>query len=278
MRHGDPTDPLLLQILPVDREAVTAHGFVADPLGEGALGAGTPILQKYHGRALLMATAGCAIHCRYCFRRHSPSMPDGGPAAGITEALDALVSDSSISEVILSGGDPLALTDDSLERICETLEQAPHLRRVRLHSRVPVVLPERVDEGLLGVIERRRLPVVLVMHANHERELSPEVATACAALSSAGVLLLNQSVLLAGVNDHADALVALSERLFELGVLPYYLHLLDPVAGAAHFDVAEDRARTLLGEAASRLPGYLVPRMVREVPGAPAKVIVPPRL
>ncbi len=170
------------------------------------------------------------------------------------------------------------MADDVLEGICATLEQAPHLRRMRFHTRLPVILPERVDSGLLSVINNRRLPVVMVVHANHSRELSSEVAIACAALARAGVTLLNQSVLLAGVNDHADALVDLSERLFDIGVHPYYLHLLDRVAGAAHFDVPEDLARRLVGEVASRLPGYLVPRLAREEVGAPAKTVVPPIL
>ncbi len=277
IQRGNATDPLLRQVLPVDDEAVIVHGFVSDPLDEGVLMGGGRVLRKYRGRALVYTNDACAIHCRYCFRRHISPEHDGISTAGIVNDLEDLGLDPSVCEVILSGGDPFALTDDHMDRICAVIERSPHVRRFRFHTRLPVVLPQRVDEGLLEVLGRRRCAVVVVVHANHARELTSEAEIACAALRASGVLLLNQSVLLQGVNDHPDVLVALSERLFELGVHPYYLHLLDPVAGAAHFDVSEDRARRLVGEAASRLPGYLVPRLVREVPGAPAKVIVPPR-
>jgi EF-P beta-lysylation protein EpmB len=278
MRPGDPDDPLLLQVLPLGRELETVPGFTADPLAEGEAALRPGLLQKYHGRALLVVTGACAVHCRYCFRRHFPYAESHPGWSGWGETLDRLAADPSIREVILSGGDPLAVADERLEALLAGIEAIPHVERLRLHSRNPVVLPERVDSRLLARLRGSRLRIVVVVHANHARELDGSVHEAFSRLLGAGATLLNQSVLLAGVNDSADALVALSEALFEAGALPYYLHLLDRVQGAAHFDVPEERARRLVGEAAARLPGYLVPRLVREVPGAPAKVAMTPVL
>jgi EF-P beta-lysylation protein EpmB len=288
MRKGDPRDPLLLQVLPVGRELLPRPGFVADPLAErgglpapahpdGATRSVRPargLLHKYRGRALLILTGACPIHCRYCFRRHFPYEEESAAAGGWEEALGYLEADPSIEEVILSGGDPLLVPDRFLAELALRLAAIPHVKRLRIHSRTPVVLPERVDGDLLAWIGATRLAPVLVLHANHAREIDGAVAAAMADLKAAGVTLLNQSVLLAGVNDSASALTELSQALFEVGVLPYYLHLLDRVAGAAHFEVDEAAARRLMAEVASRLPGYLVPRLVREVPGAPAKVPV----
>jgi EF-P beta-lysylation protein EpmB len=220
---------------------------------------------------LLMTTGACAVHCRYCFRRAFPYARVNAAAGEWRQALQALAASEDVEEVILSGGDPLSLSDRRLAALAEGLARIPHLRRLRVHSRLPVVLPERVTDELLDWFAGGRLKPVLVLHANHANELDADVAAACARLAGAGVTLLNQSVLLRGVNDDSDTLTRLSEHLFDAGVLPYYLHLLDPVAGAAHFDVPERRARELMAGLAARLPGYLVPRLVREESGRAAK-------
>lgn len=274
MRPGDPEDPLLLQVLPRTEERETVPGFNADPLGEAGVSPRPGVLHKYAGRVLVVVTGACGIHCRYCFRRH---FPYGEHALGpeVRErVVEYVAADASISEVILSGGDPLTVTDEKLGPLVRELAEIPHLRRLRVHSRMPVVLPERVDGGLLDWLAGTRLRPVVVIHANHGREIDTHVVGAVARLRGAGVTVLNQAVLLAGVNDRVDALEELSEGLFEAGVLPYYLHLLDPVAGAAHFDVPTARARDLMRKLAARLPGYLMPRVVREVPGALYKVPV----
>jgi EF-P beta-lysylation protein EpmB len=231
-------------------------------------------LHKYDGRALLIATGSCAIHCRYCFRREFPYGEQQASAGRFRHALEQIAADESIAEVILSGGDPLSLSNARLAELGARLESIPHLRRLRIHSRHPVVLPGRVDEGLLDWLGGLRLSTVLVIHANHAAEIDGEVEAALAALSGCRVLLLNQSVLLRGVNDSVEALAALSERLADVGVLPYYLHLLDRVRGAAAFEVPEGRARELAEALRGLLPGYLVPRLVREVPGERSKTPV----
>lgn len=280
MRKGDPRDPLLLQVLPRAVEDRSAAGFSQDPLGESGASPRAGLLHKYRGRALWVVTGACAIHCRYCFRRHFPY--DGHVGMERWErALEHLAADPSISEVILSGGDPLVLSDRKLASLAERIAALGHVRRLRIHTRLPVVLPERVDapllEWLTGIgrgdrLQPEQVRPVVVIHANHPQEIDPTVTAALRRLVDAGVTVLNQAVLLAGVNDDEDALAELSERLFEAGVLPYYLHALDRVQGAAHFEVPEERARELVGGLAARLPGYLVPRWVREVEGAPAKV------
>ena len=229
------------------------------------------LLTKYQGRALLVATGACAVHCRYCFRRHFPYADANPRADGWRAALAAIAADPTIDEVILSGGDPLSLSDTRLSELVAALAALPQLKRLRIHTRQPVVLPERVDAALLAWLAPLRLQKVVVLHVNHAQELDASVADACAKLRDAGATLLNQSVLLRGVNDSVDALAALSERLFALGVLPYYLHQLDRVQGAAHFEVNDRTALALHAALTARLPGYLVPRLVREVAGAPAK-------
>jgi EF-P beta-lysylation protein EpmB len=221
-----------------------------------------------------VATGACAIHCRYCFRRHFPYAEESALQQGWQPALDALRADPTISEVILSGGDPWSLSDRRLQQLTDGLQAMPHIRRLRVHTRYPIVLPERIDRGLLDWLQGIRLQKVVVMHANHAREIDESVRQACRRLSSAGVTLLNQSVLLKGVNDSVSALAELSEALFETQVLPYYLHVLDKVQGAAHYDLPEARALQLHRELTARLPGYLVPRLVREIAGAPAKSAV----
>lgn len=274
MRKGDPDDPLLLQVLPVAAETQVVEGFVTDPVGDMERRAAQGLLHKYQGRALLIATGACAVHCRYCFRRHFPYGEESALQQGWQPALDHLRADPTIHEVILSGGDPLSLSDRRLEQLTDGLQAIAHIRRLRIHTRYPIVLPERIDVGLLDWLQGVRLQKVVVMHANHAREIDESVREACRRLSGAGVTLLNQSVLLKGVNDRVDALTALSEALFETHVLPYYLHVLDKVQGAAHFDLPEARALQLHRELTAQLPGYLVPKLVREIAGQPSKTAV----
>jgi EF-P beta-lysylation protein EpmB len=229
------------------------------------------VIRKYRGRALLVATGACAVHCRYCFRRHFPYAGETAAAEGWREAVAAIGADTSIDEVILSGGDPLALATPKLAELTDALAAIPHLRRLRIHTRLPIVLPERVDAPLLAWLRTLPWPVAVVVHANHANEFDGAVDAAMAALRDAGATLLNQAVLLRGVNDSADALAELSGRAFAAGVLPYYLHQLDRVAGTAHFEVPDARARELHAALAARLSGYLVPRLVREVPGDTGK-------
>ena len=281
MRRGDPNDPLLRQVLPIAAEGDDVADFGPDPVGEQSARRAPGLLQKYRGRALLITTSACAIHCRYCFRREFPYSEQTSPnlehATRFREALDEIAGDPSLEEIILSGGDPLSLSDSRLTALTDELAKIPHIRRLRLHTRQPVVLPSRVDAGLLAWLERLPWPVVFVLHSNHANEIDETVRAACARLKEHGATLLNQTVLLKGINDDADVLADLSRALFEAGVLPYYLHVLDRVSGAAHFDLPEARAQQLAGELSARMPGYLVPRLVREVEGAPAKLTLQPR-
>jgi L-lysine 2,3-aminomutase len=271
MRTGDAADPLLRQVLPGAAELVEAAGFSTDAVGDLAARSAHGMLQKYAGRALLIATGSCAVNCRYCFRRHFPYAEQTAAAGRWREALAAIVADPSISEVILSGGDPLSLSTARLAELGQGLAQAPHVRRLRIHTRLPVVLPARVDAELCAWLAALPLQKVVVLHANHANEFDAEVDAACAALRAAGCSLLNQAVLLRGINDEADVLSALSERLMAAGVLPYYLHQLDRVTGAAHFEVDDARAKALVDTLRARLPGYLVPRLVRESAGEKSK-------
>jgi EF-P beta-lysylation protein EpmB len=272
MRRGDPADPLLRQVLPLDLETLQVEGFGLDAVGDAAARSGRGVLQKYQGRALLVATGSCAIHCRYCFRRHYPYGEDSAAANAWQAALDTLAADPSVDEVILSGGDPLSLSTAKLDELGKRLLQLPQVRRLRIHSRLPVVLPERVEAGLLGWLEALPLQKVMVIHANHANEFDAAVAGALAALRASGCTVLNQAVLLRGINDTLEAQVALAEASFAAGALPYYLHQLDRVAGAAHFEVSDAQALALESALRTRLPGYLVPRLVREVPGAASKL------
>ena len=274
MRKGDPDDPLLRQILPLHAEELKFSGYYSDPVGDLAAMPLPGLLHKYHGRVLLITTGACGIHCRYCFRRHFP-YGDANPAPGSwRSALDYIAADSSIAEVILSGGDPLSLPDQRLAELADQIGTIPHVKRLRIHSRLPIVLPERVDAALQEWLSACPLQKVMVVHANHPNEIDEDTAQALRGLQACGVTVLNQAVLLRGINDSADILSALSEALFSAGVLPYYLHLLDKVKGAAHFDVSEMRAVSLINTLQNRLPGYLVPRLVRETAGTPAKIPV----
>jgi EF-P beta-lysylation protein EpmB len=271
MRPGDPHDPLLLQVLPQLAELDEAPGFTDDAVGDLATMRAHGLLHKYEGRALLIAAGSCAVNCRYCFRRHFPYAGELAAAHAWREAVDCLAGDDSIREVILSGGDPLVLSTRKLTDLTDALRDVPHVIRLRIHSRLPVVLPERIDDAFCAWLSGLPLQRVVVLHANHPNELDASVEAACARLREAGATLLNQSVLLRGVNDDAAALAGLSERLFACGVLPYYLHQLDRVRGTAHFEVPDARARGLVDGLRARLPGYLVPRLVRELPGESAK-------
>jgi lysine-2,3-aminomutase-related protein len=271
MRHGDPADPLLLQVLPQRVEHDRVEGFTMDAVGDMASRAGHGILHKYDGRALLIASGSCAVNCRYCFRRHFPYGEETAAAGQWREALACVRADRSIRELILSGGDPLALATHKLEELSRGVAELPHITRLRIHTRLPVVLPERIDDAFVAWLAALPLQKVVVLHANHANEFDAGVDAACTRLRAAGATLLNQSVLLRGVNDDAGTLAALSERMFAAGVLPYYLHQLDRVQGAAHFEVDDARALALLDALRARLPGYLVPKLVREVGGDPSK-------
>lgn len=273
MRKGDWHDPLLRQVLPVDAELQAVEGFNHDPVGDQFAQVAAGVLHKYHGRVLLVTTGACAVHCRYCFRRHFPYSDFNPVKAEWETALSYLRKHTDVREVILSGGDPLTLSDERLTVFFRQLATIPHVTRVRFHTRLPVVLPARVDAAFLALLARIPQQKVIVIHANHAQELAAaDVRAALAALKQAGVTLLNQAVLLRGVNDSVAAQVALSESLFAHGVLPYYLHVLDKVAGAAHFDVPEAEAVALLAQVRERLPGFLVPKLVREIAGEAAKV------
>ncbi len=273
MESGNPNDPLLRQVLPLGAELVPQPTtFSADPVGDLDAAARPGLLHKYHGRALLIATGACAIHCRYCFRRHFPYGDHTQGRLSWETGLAHVRADPSIHEVILSGGDPLLLDDGRLKGLVDAIGALPHVRRLRIHTRLPVVLPERVTPALAELLGQVRFNhPVIVLHVNHANEIDARVRHGCAILKAAGGTLLNQSVLLRGVNDNADTLASLSESLFDAGVLPYYLHLLDRVAGAAHFEVPEDKALQIHECLRTRLPGYLLPRLVRDAPGAAAK-------
>jgi EF-P beta-lysylation protein EpmB len=272
MRYGDPRDPLFLQVLSTSQEMLDTPGYTSDPVGEGSAIARRGIVHKYRGRVLLIVSGGCAVHCRYCFRRQFPYAENQNSRQQWHEALDYIREDPTIEEVILSGGDPLVATDDQLRQLVEEIAAIQHVRRLRIHSRLPVVIPQRVNNALLDAITHTQLQTVMVIHSNHAREIDTSVATALGALRRHGIVTLNQAVLLAGINDDLESQLALCQQLFAAGALPYYLHLLDKVQGAAHFDVPESRARALLAELSARLPGYLVPKLVREVHGARSKV------
>ena len=274
MQRGDVNDPLLRQVLPLDAEHRPVPGYVFDAVGDSASSLGDGVLHKYHGRALLVTTGACAVHCRYCFRRHFAYADDHAGAEQGRAAVAHIAADSTIREVILSGGDPLSLSNARLARLGQALDEIPHVMRLRLHTRTAVVLPERIDAGLIDWLSARRQQCVVVVHANHPAEIDDEVAGALAALRATGAVVLNQAVLLRGVNDDAHVLAELSERLFASGVMPYYLHLLDRVAGAAHFNVDDARAQRLMDTLAARLPGYLVPRLARESAGENAKQVM----
>ena len=274
IRPGDPEDPLLVQILPRADELAEQPGYRTDPLGEAAATVSPGLLWKYRGRSLMVTTGACAVHCRFCFRRHFPYHASPRTLADWQPTLRRIAAEGSIHEVILSGGDPLALPDQQLGQLARRLAEIPHLKRLRLHTRLPVVIPQRVTDELVGQLRGTRLSAIVVVHVNHPAEIDDATAAALGRLVEAGIPVLNQSVLLRGVNEQVDVLAELCERLADVRVMPYYLHQLDRVAGAAHFEVPEATGIKLIAQLRARLPGYAVPRYVRERPGGTDKEVL----
>jgi EF-P beta-lysylation protein EpmB len=274
MAKGNPADPLLRQVLPLADELAPQPGFASDAVGDSAALLSPGLLQKYHGRALLITTGACAIHCRYCFRREYPYSESPKSPADWQPALDSIAADPTIDEVILSGGDPLTLTDAHLADLAARIAKIPHVQRLRIHTRLPIVIPSRVTSDLIAWLRGTRLTPIFVIHANHANELDDTTAAALARLTDSGIPLLNQSVLLRGINDTAPALINLSRRLINLRVTPYYLHQLDRVRGAAHFEVPICQGLSLIEEIRRHLPGYAVPRYVQELPGEEHKRVL----
>jgi EF-P beta-lysylation protein EpmB len=272
MRPADPRDPLLLQVLPLGAETKSPPEFTSDPLGEASAHRAPGLLQKYAGRALMVSTGACAIHCRYCFRRTFPYGDEPLRLADWEPAFANLRADPSIREIILSGGDPLMLSDARLSEMIARLDQIPHLDRLRIHTRLPIVLPSRVSGRLLELLRSTRMTPIVVVHTNHPAEVAGDCRAALRELVTTGLTVLNQSVLLAGINDEVESLAELSLRLINVGVIPYYLHQLDRVTGTAHFEVPVSRGLELIEALRAGLPGYAVPQYVREVPGEPHKM------
>ena len=272
IRKADPRDPLLLQVLPLHAETLAQPAdYSSDPVGDEPASPIPGLIHKYHGRVLLITTGACAIHCRFCFRRH---FPYNEATSFRNKALDYIASNASIDEVILSGGDPLMLSDQKLADITRQLAKIPHLKRLRIHTRLPVVLPERITDTALEWMTHTRLQLILVIHCNHAQELDHNTRKHLIRMTDAGIRLFNQSVLLKGINDHASILETLCKKLFSINVQPYYLHLLDKVSGAAHFEVEQSIASKIYAELGSRLPGYMLPRLVREEAGRNAKTAI----
>lgn len=276
MKIGDEHDPLLRQVLALQQEHEQIAGFVTDPLGEQAANISKGLVHKYQGRVLLIAAAGCAVNCRYCFRRHFPYADNRLGTKQWQQALSYVAADSSISEIILSGGDPLLLSDSSLQALLMQIKAIEHVKRLRIHSRLPVVIPQRLSLELAQSLAASGLHCSLVLHCNHPNELAPEHRSLLGQWRQLGITLLNQSVLLRGVNDDAAILCRLSEELFAYGVLPYYLHRLDRVQGASHFALAESEIGRIYQQMQASLPGYLLPRLVCEEAGKQSKTLLHP--
>jgi len=274
MVPGKADDPLLLQVLPQAREYVATPGYGPDPLEEADQNPVPGVLHKYQSRILVMPTGACAVHCRYCFRRHFPYQERGLSGQHWSNILDYIQKHPDVNEVIFSGGDPLLVSDTVLARYFNELASLPQLKRIRLHTRIPIVLPERLTQAFFSICESAPLPLIMMVHSNHPQELSPALMERLQALSQTGIRLYNQTVLLKGINDDPSALAELSERLWEAKVQPYYLHLLDAVEGAQHFDLSVDKAKAIHRKLRALLPGFLVPTLVREEPHATAKVVV----
>jgi len=275
MRVADPNDPLLRQVLPLDAELEDVPGYNRDPVGDLDAMASPGLIHKYHGRALLVTTGACAVHCRYCFRRHFPYPEHAPNPLHWQEMLGYLAGHEEISEIILSGGDPLSLSDKRIAELVTQFDAIPQLATLRIHTRLPVVLPNRISPALVATLSGTRLNVVMVLHINHPNELDASLKRAIGELRKLGIHCLNQAVLLRGVNDQAATLIDLSQHLFTAGVLPYYLHQLDPVAGAHHFAVPLAEGQRIMAEVRAQLPGYLVPRYAQELAGADAKRTIP---
>lgn len=274
MEKGNAHDPLLRQVLPIMDELSDYQGYSRDPVGDLAAIKQQGLIHKYHGRVLLINTGSCAIHCRYCFRRNFPYKELQLNKLKQQEAIDYIRADPSISEVILSGGDPLLLTDSHLAQLFTQLNKIDTLKRIRIHSRLAVVLPARMTEALLTLFSQSAKQIIMVLHCNHPNEINPRVITACSQLKNHGITLFNQSVLLKGVNNNAETLCQLSELLFSHGIIPYYLHLLDTAIGTGHFAVSKSEALAIMQQMQSSLSGYLMPKLVHERAGAAFKELV----
>lgn len=275
MKKGDPNDPLLLQVMTSASEFIATPGYSTDPLEEQDDAIAVPgLLHKYINRALLLVKGGCAVNCRYCFRRHFPYQENQGNKANWRHALDYIRQQPELDEIIFSGGDPLMAKDHELAWLLDEIETIPHIKRLRIHSRLPVVIPARITEALIQRFSQSRLQILLVTHINHANEIDPELCDAMTRLKRANVTLLNQGVLLRGVNDNADTLAKLSNALFDAGIMPYYLHVLDRVQGAAHFMVPDDEARLIMRELMTKVSGYMVPKLTREIGGEPSKTTI----
>ncbi len=272
MQKGDPHDPLLRQVLPVNDELLVYPGFINDPVGDLPSAAKTGVLHKYHGRVLFINTGSCAINCRYCFRRNFPYSVLQLGRQYENDGIRYVQNNPDIVEVILSGGDPLLLSDTRLANLFAQLSVIKHLKRIRIHTRLPIVLPARMTDGFINALTQSSKQIVMVVHCNHANEINSRVMGAFKLLRNSGITLFNQSVLLKGVNDNAAALCELSEQLFGQGVIPYYLHLLDKATGTGHFEVSETEAARLIKQVQIRLSGYLVPKLVKEQPGALSKL------
>ncbi len=270
MQKGNPFDPLLRQVLPLSAEFEVHPGYSNDPLQEQNNDI-PGLLHKYRNRALMIVKGGCAINCRYCFRRHFPYQENKGNKTTWQQSLDYLAQHDELNEVILSGGDPLMAKDDELRWLVDHIADIPHVKRLRIHSRLPVVIPARVTDELVSLLAGTRLQVILVTHINHAQEINQELSDALSKLKCVGVTLLNQGVMLKGVNDSVDAQVQLSEALFDSGVLPYYIHVLDKVQGAAHFFISDQQAKAIMAGVIERVSGYLVPKLTREIGGRSSK-------
>ena len=270
MKKGDPLDPLFMQVFTSRKEFDPAPGYSTDPLEEQN-NKQSGILHKYHNRLLLLVRGGCAVNCRYCFRRHFPYSDNHLNKQQWQQALDYISANPQIDEVIYSGGDPLMAKDEFLAWLTAQIEAIPHIKRLRIHTRLPVVIPSRITTELITWFSQSRLKPVMVLHVNHANEIDDALTVSMQKLKQAGVTLLNQAVLLKGINDTADQQIALNEGLFEIGVMPYYLHVLDKVQGAEHFDLPDHKAKELMRELIKRQPGYLVPKLVREIGGQPGK-------
>lgn len=271
---SDWSDPLLRQVLPHPDELTSHPSYLSDPVGDTSASISPGLLHKYYGRILIISTGACAIHCRYCFRREFPYSDNSAHRSQLDSIKQYLSSHTEVSEVILSGGDPLTLSDSKLQKLLEQLATQPQLERIRIHTRLPIVLPSRITTALLNTLLSSPKKIIMVIHSNHPNELNDEVSEVLQLLKSAGVTLLNQTVLLRGVNDNASTLVELSQRLFNCSTMPYYLHLLDKVTGAMHFDSTQAHSDSLYQQLQEKLPGYLVPKLVREEAGKKHKTII----
>ncbi|MEL7497785.1 MAG: EF-P beta-lysylation protein EpmB [Planctomycetota bacterium] len=273
MERGNLNDPLLRQVLPFPDEDQSPARFSEDPLGETAATVTAGLLQKYHGRVLLITTGACAVHCRYCFRRHFPYSESPKSLDQWSDALAAIERDTSVEEVILSGGDPLMLVDETLSQLVQRIDSIEHVRRIRFHSRLPIMIPQRINKALISLLQSLSSQLVFVIHSNHANEFDTGVDAAILKLRQCNVTMLNQTVLLRRINDDAETMIQLSQRLLMAGVLPYYLHQLDPITGTSHFEVAADVGRQIIERMRSQLPGYAVPRYVKELAGETGKTV-----